>query len=262
MFRRFCVSLLVISMAASLGISAFPAAASTTTYAGSGSSRLVLERASNVTMGSNTGNYTPFSLGLPGGNWTGYQLGTTFTGIVRNADFSPNGVFSGSTSWAFMKTPSYSSSYGGLYTASPPVGTKTGSCYVSLKGNSTVQRPLSNMNFTLSSNWAGSTKPTTPPLGTFTSAQNSTTQEWQEKGTYTYSGSSPPSAASATVLCNQSFTYSGSVPPQFASISYKFYIKNWLNMVNGSYMKLQLKLTTPSYGEKQIFSYTANSITS
>jgi hypothetical protein len=251
----------MVSIISGLCIFAAPAAASTTTYSGSGNSRTVQERADRPWSGYVSSNNSLFQPTLPGTGWGGYQLSSTFTNIARNADYLGNGAFTGSASpWTFLKTPSGSASYAGLYTGTPPSGTQAGSSYVTLKGNSTVLRPISNMNFTSSSNWAGSIKGTSGS-GTFTSAQNSTSLEWQEKGTYTYSGSSPPSITSATAWCNQSFTYTGSVPPQLASLNYKFYVKNWANMANGS-MTVKLILTSPSSVDNTIFTYYASSVTS
>jgi hypothetical protein len=254
-------TLFIISIISGLGMFAAPAAASTTTYSGSGNNRTVLERVDRSWSGSVSSNSSFFQPTLPGTGWGGYQLSSTFTNIARNADYLGNGIFTGSSSpWTFMKTPAGSSSYAGLYTGSPPPGTQPGSSYITLKGNSTVLRPLSNMNFTSGSNWVGSIKGTSGS-GTFTSAQNSTTQEWQEKGTYTYSSGTPPIITSATAWCNQSFTYTGSIPPQFASLNYKFYVKNWANMANGS-MTVKLILTSPSSVDNVIFTYYASGVTS
>ncbi len=217
------VEALVISFIIGITVIATPANASTTTYTGAGQNRPILERASRLWSGTVSQNNTQLTASLPGGGWEGYQLNTAFTNIARNADYVVNGGFDTSSSWTLSST---SASYlSGDWASSPPSGTNTGSDYIRLNGNTTIERPIQNMNFTSNSYWTPKTSENDPSSkGTPNNNWDGASNEWEQR--YTINVNKRQSAtASATMVCDQNFTYNGLVPPEQAVLNYIYYIK-------------------------------------
>ncbi|WXG47284.1 MAG: hypothetical protein WED05_11595 [Candidatus Atabeyarchaeum deiterrae] len=228
--RNFILLTAVLMISFMIGPSMFVnfAAASSTTYTGSGNNRSILERANNLWSSSVNGNNTLFNATLPGSSWTGYQLGTTFTNIARNADYVANGQFTGPgpsspSPWSYSESGD-TSYLDGAFATSPPTGTTTGSDYITLTGKTVVVTPITNMNFTSSgSPWVAKTVPSSTSYGTYTNAWNS--NEWNQKGAYNRLASGNPATVYADMYCDQNFTVSGATFPLIlATLTYKTWV--------------------------------------
>ncbi|WXG42647.1 MAG: hypothetical protein WED04_00825 [Promethearchaeati archaeon SRVP18_Atabeyarchaeia-1] len=244
--RRISVTVVLIFFVVS-GLTAFtaPAAASTTTYAGTGSPRSLQESADRLYSGSASSNGTAFQPTLPGVGWGGYQLATTFSGITRYADFVANGQFTSSSSpWGYTENdPGNALAGPSNYVSSPPYpGTTTGSDYITLTGKTNVTNTyIINGNFTTSETpWVKKTVPSSTTYGTYSNGRI-TGDEWEQRGTYTrYSGN--PAAVYADMYCDQNFTYNGLTPPQYADISWKSWVPTYTKIADPTILHIQIIL--------------------
>ena len=231
-------ALLVITVIFGLGMVVTPAAASTATYSGTSTvERPIIERATNTTSGFNLANNTSLgNTGIPPGGWTGYNMTTTFSNILRNADYVTNGQYATSSSpWYFYSNNG--TIFSSAYSASPPSGTSTHAVYVRLQGKELAVKPLSDMNFSSYPipTWKNSTQVLSSG-GTWPNIYNSTSPGgWLMEGYYKNNGS-VSLTTQANLYLDQNFTYSGVTPPDYAAITYQNWISNWTNMVtaNGS----------------------------
>jgi hypothetical protein len=240
---------IVVLAISAIGMLAAPVSASTTSYSGTGTPRVVIEQANNGTAGAISSNSTQFGFNFPTGGWTGNHTTTSFTGITRNADFVQNGQFTGSPNPPWKPSTSGDTTYLTTGFNSSVTGSTTGADYIRFKGKETVQRTI-DANFTDSNaGWTGNILNKTGSSGITYSYANVSTNggEYQESGSCGNTGYYG-TIGHASVVSDQNFSYSGSGVPDFAVLSYKFYISQWSGMSSGS-MTVRLILTRFSDGK-------------